>query len=251
MTVSDYWATAAQVMAVLALAIVVEARAIVGTWVPGQDRILKAILGIAWTFPMAVFSVGIPACLRALSGATVWDGWPGVINSAISSAAYVVIGSPAVDFLFRSNAWLISRALAWMVGRRIVRSSERHSRSYRQRLREGSLTLLRFEHKLAGQAARVDAHEDQLLHGEHPDCDECQAKLEQVSVLRSLIAESEAEIADLRQSILDEDQVAEEEPDKIRERLRILTQKLEVAFETGVPPSAERVQLPADSKVSS
>ncbi|MDX6236490.1 MAG: hypothetical protein QOG10_1305 [Kribbellaceae bacterium] len=68
---SNFWATSAQTMPVLALAIVVEARAVMSRWKPGERRVDKAVQGLLWRLPLLSYVVAIDVCFYALSG-TRW-----------------------------------------------------------------------------------------------------------------------------------------------------------------------------------
>src|SRR5258708_14404031 len=66
--VSDqYWPTAAVVMPVLALAIVVEARATIQHWTKSTPRRVRTGQGILWTIPLLLFAYFEPIAFSILS----------------------------------------------------------------------------------------------------------------------------------------------------------------------------------------
>ncbi|WP_328333053.1 hypothetical protein OHA70_15570 [Kribbella sp. NBC_00382] len=142
---SDFWATSAQTMPVLALAIVVEARAIMQNWVPGEDRGIKRLQGFLWGASLLIYAFSEPACFRALAGREVWSGWPDVIEQGIYLGMTTLVVAPAIEFLVRSNARGFARlspknlrlgfqiALTrWMDIPRLRRLSERHAAMERE-----------------------------------------------------------------------------------------------------------------------
>jgi hypothetical protein len=91
-------------MPVLALAIVVEARATMAKWVPEGQRASKSIQGFLWGVPLVVYGIAIPVCLFALAGSDVWSGWVTVIPIAMSLGTGSLILAPALEFFVKSNA---------------------------------------------------------------------------------------------------------------------------------------------------
>ena len=101
---SDFWSTSAQTMPVLALAIVVEARAVMSKWQSKENRLLHGVLGFGWAIPLILYGLSIPQCLLALSGRKVWDGWVQVIAYSVEAGVAVLILAPASQLLVRANS---------------------------------------------------------------------------------------------------------------------------------------------------
>jgi hypothetical protein len=96
-------------MPVLALAIVVEARAIMRNWVPGHNRAGKRVQGFLWGASLLVYAFAESACFRALAGEHVWSGWAMVIQQGINLGMGTLVVAPAIEFLVRSNARAVVR----------------------------------------------------------------------------------------------------------------------------------------------
>lgn len=109
---ATYWAAAAQTMPVLALALVIEARAIIASWPTGRLRAYKRVQGIIWTLPLLIYAVTLPVCFSAMSGNTVWAGWVEVIGLGIGGGAAALIVAPAFELLQRTNARAVARFLS-------------------------------------------------------------------------------------------------------------------------------------------
>lgn len=95
-------------MPVLALAIVVEARAIIAKWDTQDHRTFKGLQGLIWAFPLAVYALALPRCFIALAGSPVDPKWITIIQFGIAAGAGSLILNPAIEILVRSNV----RALA-------------------------------------------------------------------------------------------------------------------------------------------
>ncbi|MEU4714251.1 hypothetical protein AB0F73_11445 [Micromonospora purpureochromogenes] len=105
----DFWTTAAQTMPVLALAIVVEARSIMSTWVPGERRASKRFQGLIWGTPLIIYAFAIPRCFDALAGKSVPASWTTIISWGITLGVASLILNPAIEVLLRSNARAVAR----------------------------------------------------------------------------------------------------------------------------------------------
>ncbi|MEU9509415.1 hypothetical protein AB0D32_24405 [Micromonospora sp. NPDC048170] len=88
----------------MALAIVVEARAIASKWKPGEQRLIKSIQGAFWATPLTIYAFAIPNCFVALAGGKVSAYWTTVIPIAISVGVTSLVLNPALELLIRSNA---------------------------------------------------------------------------------------------------------------------------------------------------
>jgi hypothetical protein len=106
---TDFWATSAQTMPVLGLALVVEARVIMRGWEPGRDAVWKSIQGSLWGLSLLIYAFAEPACFRALAGEQVWSGWPTLIQAGVQVGSTALIVAPAIEFIIRANARIFVR----------------------------------------------------------------------------------------------------------------------------------------------
>jgi hypothetical protein len=86
---ANYWATVAQVLPVLALALVVEARAIHQRWTPATPKWLRFTQALIWAVTLVVLALGESAALRALRGVPVWPWWALLMENAVGAAIVV------------------------------------------------------------------------------------------------------------------------------------------------------------------
>lgn len=224
----EYWSTAAQVMALMAIAIVIEARAMMARWAPGKDRALKAFLGVLWFLPLAVYGYAVPVCLRAMSGNAVWSKWPDVIYIAVAVGVGVVILAPAMEVFFRSNGWLASYATLLITFRPNVRRTEREAQRMEGEVRQFILELLQLEEDLGRSESRLDDVEQQILTGEHPACDECTSILRDVRYERARLEVVRRKAVEHRGRVLGIERTIRERPDEARRLLDEAKRELEV-----------------------
>jgi hypothetical protein len=105
---SEFWPTAAQVMPVLALAIIVEARATINRW---SDRIpvwLRFIQGALWVSPLILFVYLEPVAFRVIAGQENPASSVNTAIFAITLSLSVLIAAPALELLIRSNAKIVA-----------------------------------------------------------------------------------------------------------------------------------------------
>ncbi len=126
-------------MPVLALAIVVEARAVSAKWVPGEYQVVKSIQGLTWAAPLVLYTFAIPACFKVLAGNKVSAWWPSVISFAIQLGVSSLILNPAVELLVRSHARFVARLL----GAASLRGVRRSMASVRRNTRRLERTVQR------------------------------------------------------------------------------------------------------------
>lgn len=107
----DYWATIATVMPVLALATVVEARAITSNWNFRTPRTYRLISVGLWGTTLAILTFGTNAAIRALRDLPVADWWPAVCEMAISASMGLLVLSPTLELLMKANAEGFGRVL--------------------------------------------------------------------------------------------------------------------------------------------
>jgi hypothetical protein len=143
----EFWPTVATVIPVLALAIVVEARAIISRWSEYKDkkrikiiRVLQSILCILWVTPLILSIYLETSSFDALEGGHVAHSAVSLAIPTVAIGLAVLIIGPAIELLIRSNARMIALLLltfaygrAWwrwqlniQKSRKLVRLSERN-----------------------------------------------------------------------------------------------------------------------------
>jgi hypothetical protein len=158
-TVSDlFWPTAATVIPVLALALVVEARATIARWNDDVPWWVRSSQGLLWVYVLIVFAIVESVAFNDLAGNETSGAWAIAAQRSIVQSIIVLLVTPAVGLLARSNA----RAIARTVGRifdtpyqwRILKVSLNAQRSARE------LDTLRED--LKKQLARIIAVENEI-----------------------------------------------------------------------------------------
>lgn len=129
---ADYWVASATVAPVLALALVVEARAVLAKWTPETPPLPLRVLASLWWFaPLAAFFYLEPVMLDALRGIKPASWVPGVFEITVSVALANLALTPALDIAVRANADLLAallsrhpvvRVLLWRMDRRVSQS---------------------------------------------------------------------------------------------------------------------------------
>jgi hypothetical protein len=125
----EFWPVTAQVIPVLALATVLEARAIIQKWTKEIPRWLRFAWGVTWTTPLILLAVTELFAFRELAGD--WastSAWVAVAQLAIGLSLAVLVLTPALDLFLRSNAWIIVRGffqVSSIISRRKIRQSLR------------------------------------------------------------------------------------------------------------------------------
>ncbi|MDP9358456.1 MAG: hypothetical protein M3R02_24850 [Chloroflexota bacterium] len=128
---TDYWATIAEVIPVVAFAIVLEARAITLSWRQTKvPKALRVIQSLIWATILIVFAFTETNALQAVRG-TEPPGWlPVVTEFAISGGMGILVLSPAVEVMVRANpegtariltVYPIARGRLWYLDRRALR----------------------------------------------------------------------------------------------------------------------------------
>src|SRR5258707_6243613 len=117
--VSDqYWPIAAVVMPVLALAIVVEARATIQHWPKSTPRRVRTGQGILWTIPLLLFAYFEPIAFSILAGqAETTPAQVFMSSFAITVSLSILVLSPAFGLFLRSNSWLVITLARMTLGR--------------------------------------------------------------------------------------------------------------------------------------
>ncbi len=131
-SVSDYWATIAEVIPVIAFAIVLEARAITLSWRESKvPRAVRAIQSLFWGSILIVFAFTETSALQAVRGTEPPAWLPVLTEFAISGGMGILVLSPAIEVMVRANpegtariltVYPIARARLWYLDRRVLRS---------------------------------------------------------------------------------------------------------------------------------
>jgi hypothetical protein len=131
---SNYWATVAQVLPVLALAVVVEARAIHQRWTPDTPKWLRFTQALIWAATLLILAFGESAALRALRGVPVWPWWTLLLEYAISAAISLLVLAPALELLTKGYAEAIARMMTggWLPRFRLALMERRELRQHRR-----------------------------------------------------------------------------------------------------------------------
>jgi hypothetical protein len=137
-----YWAVVAQVVPVLALAIVVEARAVSARWKPGEvDKEYRWLILLGWCFPLACF-VGVePTAVAAALDGAPHPAWRFLAETSIQVAMLTLVGVPLVEWVFRGNADLLAGLVARVLGRRNRRLIRQRERMIRDLINDSAAVL--------------------------------------------------------------------------------------------------------------
>src|SRR4051812_44502736 len=90
----EYWSTQAQVISALAIALVIEVRAIRRAWHLDTPRLLRAIQSFIWVLIGATLFLGLSASFRALRGEPVSETWASLTENAVFSAVGLLVLGP-------------------------------------------------------------------------------------------------------------------------------------------------------------
>ena len=125
---SDYWAALAQVIPLLALALVVVARDATKQWNVETPRGLRFTLTTIWAATLIILTFGELRAFRVLRGGVVSPLWPLLTELAIASGLGLLILWPVVEFAVKGNAEGIARVLtsAWVLRFRLAERSLFH-----------------------------------------------------------------------------------------------------------------------------
>lgn len=105
-----YWSAVATTLPLVALALVVEARALHATWLD-MPRWLRVATSLFWGGTLMTLALGESAALNALRGDDVSSKWPTAINYAVSFSMSALVVGPALLLLAKGNAELLVRVL--------------------------------------------------------------------------------------------------------------------------------------------
>jgi hypothetical protein len=104
----QFWPITAQVIPVLALAIILEARTAIQRWPNEVPKLARITNGVLWITPLALFAVVENVAFQILAGTTRSTGtWMLLAMTAIIFSISALIIAPTLELLVRSNAWAI------------------------------------------------------------------------------------------------------------------------------------------------
>ncbi|MFI7581942.1 hypothetical protein [Kocuria kalidii] len=156
-TLDAYWATAAQILALLSLAVVVEARALQRQWgsVPAAVQLMQ---GAIWFSVLGLAAFLLPSALEASRPDRSQPDWmPGLTQNVIMYSVAMLVLGPAVQFLVVGSAESVYaiRGLAprarWQArqhvrrSRRLLKREEEQTRQMQRLVEETAAVRERIE----------------------------------------------------------------------------------------------------------
>jgi hypothetical protein len=183
-------------MPVLALAIVVEARAIIQRWADVLPTWVRTVQGVIWAVPLLLFVVVEDVAFNELAGHSISSAWVTVAGTAISLGMGVLIFAPALDLLVRSNAWAIARGIFAAREAPIRWKSFRLSYQLKRLLRQ----TRKETDRTAATMKEITMMEDQIRGW--PDAAESQETLAKVSALRQKILIAQEKEQEAKQRLI-------------------------------------------------
>jgi hypothetical protein len=148
---TEFWPTAAQVMPVLALAIIVEARATINRWNDQTSGWLRFIQCILWVSPLAFFVYLEPTAFSVMAGQANPVSSVGEVNFSIALSLSSLISAPAFELLFRSNTKTLVSFYVVIRSFKVRLRMARNMRRCKQLLRDN----MRAWDDIQGQLARL------------------------------------------------------------------------------------------------
>jgi hypothetical protein len=138
---SEFWSTSAQTLPVLALAQILEARAIIARWGATKWNGIQRVMVGLWIAPLVAYAWTTPICFNALRGIEPGKYWPQVIVWAINIGMGILVLSPALNLFMVANARPIARLatthpIAMMKASRSTRHLMQKNEEQRQRVKE-------------------------------------------------------------------------------------------------------------------
>lgn len=207
-----YWATLAQVMPIVALGIVVEARGLSANWNLQTPTVLKAFQSLIWAVMLSVLAFGESKAISALRGVEPADYWSSLCESSISSGLGVLVLAPALEMLVKAYALQLAglfsahpiwRARMWRldrVHRRLERKWEAQHESFRAVLASLESTIARAQALL--REAQQELEELDTEGGERSLSDDELARRQRLTDvtkrLRGFIEENQNLLAEAR-----------------------------------------------------
>lgn len=101
---NEYWTTLAQVMPLVGVGLVVEARSIASRWSELTPGLIKAAQSIMWAVTLGVLGLGEAQAIAALRGSPGPAYWSQLCEAAIETGFGVLVLAPAIELLFVGGA---------------------------------------------------------------------------------------------------------------------------------------------------
>jgi hypothetical protein len=244
---SQFWPVAAQVIPVLALAIILEARTAIQRWPNEVYKLTRIISGVIWVTPLALFAVVENVAFQILAGRTRSTGtWVLLAEIAIIFSISALIVAPTLDLLLRSNAWVVVggffRVFSIISRRRIKRSL----RSLDKTLARNRVNRLK---DMPALLERIDAFEQGIRKSGDAESQETREILE---AARSELLEIQAGLEEEQRILIDWRDLLQQQmmdmkkPDN--ELLKKIDQGLRLRgeFDPKEIKSLSRIKLPQD-----
>ncbi|MEV8377839.1 hypothetical protein AB0P21_34190 [Kribbella sp. NPDC056861] len=109
----EFWSTSAQTLPVLALAQILEARAIIARWGATKWNGIQRFMVALWIPPLVAYAWTTPICFNALRGVDTDQRWAQVITWSINLGMGILVLSPALNFLMIANARPLARMVTY------------------------------------------------------------------------------------------------------------------------------------------
>jgi hypothetical protein len=196
--VSDqFWPTIATVVPVLALALIVEARATIAQWDSDFPWLLRSLQGLSWAFVLVLFAIVETVAFYDLAGNERSGTWVSFAIGAIISSLATLIFTPALSILAKTNAGAAIRFLTRFHS--VPYDWKRYRLSYSVKKEQHRLTKGKKEFEaLLAQATAV---EGEILAIGQSDSPELQSNLAKVRATKKQISDNlEAVEAGLRKA---------------------------------------------------
>ena len=181
----QFWPIIAQVVPVLALAIIIEARTTMQRWPEDTPRYVRRAQGTLWAVPLILFVLAEIFAFQVLAGQAVsTTAWVVVAQTAISMSIAVLIIVPTLQLLVRTNARAVARGLIMLLITPSRWRMFRLSRRVASVLRD-TRDIVR---QLRDMERLLDSGEKSIRALGHPDCEFCKPVLAEAQALRQKVS---------------------------------------------------------------
>lgn len=198
--VSDqFWPTIATVIPVLALALIVEARATIERWDNDFPWIIRSVQGLGWAYVLIEFGLVEVIAFNDLTGNEKSDAWVTTAKGAIIASLATLVLTPALTIFAKANTGAAVRLLVRLRSAGAVR---RHYRLW-NRARRVQRRLIKREKQLEALLTQATATERKALASERPDSSERQSTLAELRADMEKIEDKLEEARAVRQEIAD------------------------------------------------
>ena len=132
-----FWPTVALALPVLALTIVIEARITISRWTDNDPpRPFRAAQSLLWLVPLMLFIYLEIVSFQALEGSEVPHVAVALVTPTVGLSLFVIVASPGVELLIRSNARVVARILVAFPVAKIRWNARRNVRELRKFIQE-------------------------------------------------------------------------------------------------------------------